>query len=421
MAKGTARRPARLRAITPAGERIANLPTKPGRMFIIGRGVNADLRFENTPEFAHVSNRHCHIVYDERRQGYLIADGVPGGRGSTVGTFINDMRIGAMYVPFRPADVVTLGDRPGTVRLTLELPAATPEGLANAAGLDRMDEPDEAASADTVPSEAASMGMTRPASRVEADPQPQPSPMRGRPPDVRDFDPDSPTDPAPEPLPLLHQGADGLPQPRLPWLARALILTLLGAMIFTVGAFIMRDFALQRTLADVSYADLRLLLALVTLVTYAGTFTLLGIALNFLLPYVRPVALLLVGLAIGAVNAAAALSATAYPGELDPLLAWGLHALEAAALLVVFTPLNPFSTAREWLSPAGVLVLIIVTLTLLAGIDWLNDTVLRDFIADSGTTAAQVQRSRLSFLLIGALRGAGYAFILNAAYSRFKR
>ena len=73
----------KIRVNYPTGPVEYVLPVDPGDAYIIGRGVDASLRFESTPIYGYISNRHCHIIL--QNNVYKLGDGVPNGKGSTAG------------------------------------------------------------------------------------------------------------------------------------------------------------------------------------------------------------------------------------------------------------------------------------------------------------------------------------------------
>lgn len=110
----------RLRVHFPTGPREYVLPKTPGAQFIVGRGNNATLRFENTPDFAYISNRHCHIIFENDK--YYVADGLPGSKPSTAGTYINGKRNTGSYVQLHNGDRISLGNYDRSLMLDFVAP-----------------------------------------------------------------------------------------------------------------------------------------------------------------------------------------------------------------------------------------------------------------------------------------------------------
>ncbi|HRF98823.1 MAG TPA: FHA domain-containing protein, partial [Aggregatilineales bacterium] len=82
---------AKIRVQLAGMPREYTLPRDPGAVFIIGRGKDANLQFESTPEFSYVSNRHCHIRFVG--DGYVIIDGSVDGKPSSAGTYVNNQQV----------------------------------------------------------------------------------------------------------------------------------------------------------------------------------------------------------------------------------------------------------------------------------------------------------------------------------------
>ncbi|GAB4307356.1 MAG: hypothetical protein Kow00117_00540 [Phototrophicales bacterium] len=120
----------KLRVFFPDGARDFTLPSTSGTMYIIGRGHNANLKFENKPEFSYISNRHCNIKFEDG--SFMIADGVPGKR-SSAGTFVNGQEVTETYQPLRPGDKIRLGNLPQS--LTVEFVAAADANVSVPTGL----------------------------------------------------------------------------------------------------------------------------------------------------------------------------------------------------------------------------------------------------------------------------------------------
>ena len=97
----------KLRVYFPEGEKDFALPSSAGAMFIVGRGHNANLKFDSNPELSYISNRHCNIKFEDG--GFMIADGVPGKR-SSAGTYINGQELTETYQQLRPGDKIRLGN-----------------------------------------------------------------------------------------------------------------------------------------------------------------------------------------------------------------------------------------------------------------------------------------------------------------------
>ncbi len=91
------------------------LPRDPGAVFIIGRGKDANLQFESTPEYSYISNRHCHIRYVG--DGYVVIDGSVDGKPSSAGTYVNGQQIFADGKPLSANDEIRLGNLPQSIKL----------------------------------------------------------------------------------------------------------------------------------------------------------------------------------------------------------------------------------------------------------------------------------------------------------------
>lgn len=113
-------RSARLRVNFPDGPQEYTLPATPDEPYIIGRGKDAALRFESNDTYAYISNRHCHIVYDNRV--YRIADGAPSGKASSAGTLINGRKLESGYHTLQNGDVIKLGELNRALTVTFIAP-----------------------------------------------------------------------------------------------------------------------------------------------------------------------------------------------------------------------------------------------------------------------------------------------------------
>ena len=100
------------------------MPTAPEVPFIIGRGRAAHLRVQNLPHYGYISNQHCHIII--RNGYYQIADGAPGGKPSSLGTFVNGQRIDTRYHPLRPNDEIVIGGQGNILRIQFLLVPVQP-------------------------------------------------------------------------------------------------------------------------------------------------------------------------------------------------------------------------------------------------------------------------------------------------------
>ena len=98
---------AKLRVNFPTGPVEYALPVTPRDPFIIGRGNDARLKFDNTPDFSYISNRHFHLIYEDG--DYYAIDGAVSGKPSTAGTFVNDVQIHSDRVKLNDGDVIRLG------------------------------------------------------------------------------------------------------------------------------------------------------------------------------------------------------------------------------------------------------------------------------------------------------------------------
>ena len=105
----------KLRIFFPTGAREYTLPITPNIPFVIGRGRDVQLQLPNAPEFSYISNRHCHVIMSNGV--YYIADGLPGGKPSAHGTFVNGQRIDQNYRFLQVNDEIMLGYGPNSVRL----------------------------------------------------------------------------------------------------------------------------------------------------------------------------------------------------------------------------------------------------------------------------------------------------------------
>lgn len=92
------------------------LPSAPGERFLIGRDEDANMRFDGE-DTTFLSEKHCHIELDADGH-YVIADGVPGGTPSIVGTQVNGDPVG-MSLPrkLESGDQIMLGSGAMAVRL----------------------------------------------------------------------------------------------------------------------------------------------------------------------------------------------------------------------------------------------------------------------------------------------------------------
>ena len=106
---------AKIRVQLAGMPREYTLPRDPGAVFIIGRGKDANLQFESTPEFSYVSNRHCHIRYVG--DGYVVIDGSVDGKPSSAGTFVNGMQVYSDGKALAMNDEIRLGNLPQSVKI----------------------------------------------------------------------------------------------------------------------------------------------------------------------------------------------------------------------------------------------------------------------------------------------------------------
>ncbi len=112
---GASNQAAKIRVNYPTGPVEYMLPSQPGETFIVGRGIDASLRFESTPTYGYISNRHCHIIMENKV--YKLGDGVPNGKSSTSGTYINGQRLSGGYHTLTPGDTIKLGTRADAVTI----------------------------------------------------------------------------------------------------------------------------------------------------------------------------------------------------------------------------------------------------------------------------------------------------------------
>ncbi len=103
-----------------------NLPRDPGAVFIIGRGKDANLQFESTPEFSYVSNRHCHIRFVG--DGYVIIDGSVDSKPSSAGTFVNGQQVFTDGKPLSPNDEIRLGNLPQSIKIQFTIEEMSADG-----------------------------------------------------------------------------------------------------------------------------------------------------------------------------------------------------------------------------------------------------------------------------------------------------
>lgn len=102
------------------------LPRDPGAVFIIGRGKDANLQFESTPEYSYISNRHCHIRYVG--DGYVVIDGSVDGKPSSAGTYVNGGQVFADGKPLAVNDEIKLGNLPQSVKMQFVIEDAPTQG-----------------------------------------------------------------------------------------------------------------------------------------------------------------------------------------------------------------------------------------------------------------------------------------------------
>ncbi|MCL4254646.1 MAG: FHA domain-containing protein [Anaerolineae bacterium] len=102
------------------------LPRDPGAVFIIGRGKDANLQFESTPEYSYISNRHCHIRYVG--DGYVVIDGSVDGKPSSAGTYVNGGQVFADGKPLAVNDEIKLGNLPQSVKMQFVMEDAPAQG-----------------------------------------------------------------------------------------------------------------------------------------------------------------------------------------------------------------------------------------------------------------------------------------------------
>jgi len=106
---------AKIRVNYPTGPVEYVLPNTPGDAYIIGRGVDASLRFDSTPIYGYISNRHCHIIL--QNNVYKLGDGVPNGKPSSAGTYVNGQRLSGGYHTLAAGDTIKLGTRSDAVTI----------------------------------------------------------------------------------------------------------------------------------------------------------------------------------------------------------------------------------------------------------------------------------------------------------------
>ncbi|MDX2075750.1 MAG: FHA domain-containing protein [bacterium] len=106
---------AKIRVQLAGMPREYTLPRDPGAVFIIGRGKDANLQFESTPEFSYVSNRHCHIRFVG--DGYVIIDGSVDGKPSSAGTYVNNQQVFNDGKSLTVNDEIRLGNLPQSVKI----------------------------------------------------------------------------------------------------------------------------------------------------------------------------------------------------------------------------------------------------------------------------------------------------------------
>lgn len=440
------------------------LPRDPGAVFIIGRGKDANLQFESTPEYSYISNRHCHIRYVG--DGYVVIDGSVDGKPSSAGTYVNGQQVFADGRPLVMNDEIRLGNLPQSIKIQFIIeegfaqaddymatniaitkpptsqqsvvspppqnpfgstPVTNPYGTTtpNPYGQPEQKPPSQPNNPYNQPPQNPYGQQTNPYTQLPQNPYAQPPNPYAQPPNPYAQPPSpygqpqmgygQPPSPYGQPMGYGQQKPYGQPQMaymggytpiRSQFPVVGFIISVLAGVIF-FGLYQFISFELLSASFRGNGIRDQNVYYIVIGVIYTIAFALVGVVIAQMLKPMSIVTMFMVALVVGMFNIVMSIiSANLTSPDTIQLFNWIARILSPVFAVMILSRFNKLFGANG--EPRLSIVFMVIVATIWIGISWLSNQIASDAIMRSG----DIQSVRLTYVLIGAGSGAALVTLL---------